>query len=232
MEVKDNYDIVNWKQEVEQAEAGKAVKILTDTFLAKAKDQNGHTVNTYALRHENRHDILLVDTVYPENKSTLDHFKEAGYNIKGIVVTSDAVAKHSFKDFKEIAESYNTEIFMHKLDDNSDYQCKDIMDGHDCMKSFQIKPFHFPGYTGGSVMLYSDYNGALFAGHSAKGAEWKDGQPSFTRPDTNDAEDSGLMDNWMSFDIDFEHLLPASGQPQLKIDDEARNAIIRSLGKK
>jgi hypothetical protein len=232
MEIKEKYEITNWLDEVIDAKPGEPVKILPDVFLAKAKDQNGNIVNTYAVRHENRHDLLLIDMVYPENKATLDHYKESGYNIKAIVVTSDKTAQNSFMGYKEIAEKYDTQFYMHKLDDNSAHTVHDIMLGDEILDQFGVNGFHFPGYTGGSVMVYVGYNGALFTGHSAVGTPLEEDGAGFQRPEVNDSEDMGLMDNWLSFAIEFDHIMPAQGTPRLKLSDTDRVAIVRELSNK
>jgi len=232
MDIIDNYEILNWLDEVIEAKPGQAVKILPDVFLAKATDKDGNVVNTYAIRHENRHDLLLIDMIYPENKSTLDKFKEAGYNIKAIVVTSDTTAHHAFEDFKDLAEEYDTSFYMHKLDDNSSHKVHDIMLGDDTLDQFGVNGFHFPGYTGGSAMVYVGYNGALFTGHSAIGTPLKADGADFNRPEISEVNDMGLLDNWLSFTVEFDHILPAEGTPKLKLSNTERNDIIRRLSNK
>lgn len=216
---------------IKNAQKGRAIKILPDTFLFKIECKDGSLCQGYALRHINRHDIVLIDAV---DKDIISEFQESGYDIKGIFLTSRKMLDDTNSSFEEISKSADAPIFIHPLDtrEQSKYT-KDITAKHELLNNFALSVYHFPGVTGGSVVVYTEINGGtLFAGDSAVGSDYESKDNNLTRPENNDsAEDFGLAETWTSFVKEFTHVLPRRGKPCFDLSEGEQKDVLSRLGR-
>ncbi|WGK64504.1 MBL fold metallo-hydrolase [Croceiramulus getboli] len=235
MEVKDRIDIFSTLDELRTAVYGDPVKILPETFLMKVKKFKHRFGNTYALRHLNRKDLILIDAIRPENKPAIDQFLDQGYQVRGILLTHGDLIKQAYADLHHISEELgNAPIFMHPLD-AGEYGdlITDITEPNFVLEDFGIESYHYPGHTPGSVILYSERNeGMLFAGDSAVGSPYDQDDYYFERPPIeNDETDFGLAQNWKRFVKPFKHFLPLHGKPQFGLSEPQQKDIILNLTK-
>ncbi|GAA0871689.1 hypothetical protein GCM10009117_08350 [Gangjinia marincola] len=211
---------------------GHPEKILSDTFLMKIPKHVYRFGNTYAIRHLDYQKILLIDAVRPENKEALQHFKDSGYEIAGIVLTHGDLLDQAYTSLDEIANEWDTTIYMHLMDaKNQSGAVEDVMTEPDALKAFGLKVYHMPGHTSGSIMLYTGINeGMLFTGDSAVGSPYESDEYYFERPPiTNEQTDYGLIEAWRSFNEPVRHMLPLHGKPQFDMTDQQQADMIRNL---
>jgi glyoxylase-like metal-dependent hydrolase (beta-lactamase superfamily II) len=208
---------------------GKSVKILEDTFLLKSPKDAHRFGNAYAIRHQNRKDLILIDAVREEHKMELSRLRESGYNIKAILLTHAGLIDQAYTELSEIAREFETQIFIHPLD-SKQTQTIDITGFHDVYIDFDLSIFHMPGHTSGSVVIYSGVSGALFTGDSAVGSPYEMDDYKFSRPViTNKDNDLALRESWRSISVDFIHMLPLHGKPEFDLSAEQRNEIMNQL---
>lgn len=231
----EKIDIFSRLDELRTAVFGTVHKILPETFLMKTGKSKDRFGNTYAIRHTNRTEIVLIDAVLPENKKALQGFLKKGYKISAVLLTSGEVLEKSYAPIEQIKKDLKgAPVFIHPLDmQGQEKELKDITSKPQVFKHFDISIYPFPGGTGGSVLIRSGLNGGmLFTGDSAIGSPYEDDSYSFERPSLNDeTEDFGLAESWKNFEDDFEHFLPRHGKPQFELEEETRDDILRSLGK-
>ncbi|HET8885254.1 MAG TPA: MBL fold metallo-hydrolase [Salinimicrobium sp.] len=225
-------EMVQSIETIKDAQRERAIKILPDTFLFKIKTTDDSTCQGYAIRHLNGRDILLIDAI---SEKTIKDFRESGYHIKGILLTSGKVVKgigESLQKMKE--EAGDAPIFIHPLDTSiSSSATKDITGKHEIFSHFSLSVHHFPGVTGGSVVIHSEINnGMLFCGDSAVGSSYETDEHVFSRPENKDsAQDFGLAETWNSFDKEFAHILPRCGKPQFDLEEAEQNDLLQKLGR-
>ncbi len=208
---------------------GDSVKILHDTFLLKFPKREQRYGNGYAIRHQNRKDLVLIDTVNREHHGELVRFRESGYNIKGLLLTNKNLISQAYTELSDIARELKTEIYIHPLDSPVTNSI-DITGYHDFLQDFDLTVFHTPGNTSGSVMIFSGASGALFTGDSAIGSPYEADEYFFERPPiSKDESDLALRESWKSISVDFKHILPLHGKPQFDINLEKRKQILNNL---
>ncbi|WP_124980380.1 MBL fold metallo-hydrolase [Nonlabens xiamenensis] len=231
MDKDDNVDIFTRLDELRTAVFGQSVKILPDTFLLKFEKLENRFGNAYAIRHRNRKDLVLIDTVRKEHEQELVRFRESGYDIKAILLTHSDLIGQSFDTLSNIANRFETQVYIHPLDSQST-GALDITGYHDVYKEFDLSIFHTPGHTSGSIVIYCGINKALFVGDSAVGAPYDNNAYYFERPIIeNPQNDLALTESWRSMSIEFEHFLPLHGKPQFDITELERMSILRNLTK-
>ncbi len=229
----EKIEIFSRLDELRTAIFGTVHKILPETFLMKTEKFQHRFGNTYAVRHTNGKEIILVDAVRPENKMALQGFLEKGYKISAVLLTHGDLLAQAYGSMAQIKEDLGgAPIFIHPLDmHGQEKDLKDITAKHDVLKHFDISIFHFPGHTGGSAIIHSGLNGGmLFTGDSAIGSRYELDDYSFVRPIIEEhTKDFGLAESWKNFDSDFEHVLPLHGKPQFDLEEDDRHTILRKL---
>jgi glyoxylase-like metal-dependent hydrolase (beta-lactamase superfamily II) len=231
MENADKIEVFSRLDELRTAVFGKAVKILPDTFLLKFDKHTHRFGNGYVLRQKNRKDIVLIDAVRKEHKEEIARLRESGYDIKAILLTHSDLLDQAYASVAELKEELNTNIYIHPFDRHG-HDAENIMVTNDVFDAFGLKVFHTPGHTKGSVVIYCDFNKALFTGDSAIGSKYEDDDYYFERPPLESHQkDLGLQESWRTITEEFEHVLPLHGKPQFEIDDEQRTQIMRNLTK-
>ncbi len=169
---------------IQQAEAGKFHKMIPDTFIIKM--ENG--AQGYALRHLNRQDILLIDTVAPGAKEGIKHLVEEGYKIKGILVTHKEALQNAYASLKEVSEDAGgAPIFSHPVNNNnSDFNVRDINSPkNDVFKHFSISLTDFPSKSGETAVVYTEINeGMVFAGNTVEATSYDQEGDDMKRTDT------------------------------------------------
>ncbi|WP_026934366.1 hypothetical protein [Christiangramia echinicola] len=220
---------------IQQGETGKFLKLIPDTFVIKGEKENGVFNQGYAIRHLNRRDMLLIDVVEKSTKDAVKKLVEEGYNIKGILITCDAVLKSAYADLKTISEDAGgAPIFAHPRNNfKDDFKTKDITGKDKSLDSFDINIFDLPGNEGASVVVYTEINdGMLFPGEDAVGSDYDSELNTFIRPEKkNENNDFGLAESWAAFDTPFSFLFPRKGKPGFNLEEGEQIDILNKLGK-
>ncbi|WP_194852527.1 MBL fold metallo-hydrolase [Nonlabens antarcticus] len=225
----DKIDIFSRLDELRTAVYGKPVKILPDTFLMKFEKNENREGNGYVMRHKNRQDIIIIDGIREEHRDELTRLKESGYNVKAVLLTNVDMLDKTYADLETIKEDLGADIYIHDLD-NKGGAFKNITSNPEVFQDFGLKIIHTPGHTNGSVIIYCDFNKALFTGDSAVGSPYKEDDYYFDRPIIeNDQKDLGLRESWRTITEEFEHILPLHGKPQFDLTDDERTTILRNL---
>lgn len=231
----EKIEIYSRLDELRTAVFGTVHKILPETFLMKTKKFQHRFGNTYAVRHTNRKEIILIDAVRPENKEALQGFLSKGYTISAILLTHGDLLAQAYASMEQIKKDVGgAPIFIHPLDMHSQSKSlKDITAKHQVFKHFDLDVFHFPGHSGGSVVIRSGINGGMiFTGDSAIGSPYEQDDYSFVRPVIQEhTKDFALAEAWKGFAADFEHFLPQHGKPQFDLDEDERHTILRKLAR-
>lgn len=220
---------------IEKSETGKFLKLIPDTFIIKGEKENGVFNQGYAIRHLNRRDMILIDVVEKSSKDAVKRLVEEGYNIKGILITCDAILNSAYADLKTISENAGgAPIYAHPRNNIKDnFKTKDITAKDKVLDSFDINIFDLPGSEGASVVVYCDLNeGMLFPGEDAVGSDYDSELNTFIRPEKkNENNDYGLAESWAAFDTEFTYLFPRKGKPAFDIEEGQLIDILNKLGK-
>ena len=217
---------------IQQAEEGKFHKMIPDTFIIKM--ENG--AQGYAIRHLNRHDMLLIDTTGKGAEKAIKHLVEEGYKIKGIIVTHKEPLQNTYAPLKQISEDAGgAPIFSHPVNnkDNS-FSVRDIYIKNDVFKHFSIFVDDFPSASGDTAVVYSEINeGMIFAGNSVKAAPYDQEGDQMTRADMgNRNKDLSLAESWRTYIREFRYFFPYRGKPRFNLSDGEQKDLIARLGHK
>lgn len=220
---------------IEKGETGKFLKLIPDTFIIKGEKENGIFNQGYAIRHLNRRDMLLIDVVEKSTKDAVKNLVEEGYNIKGILITCDAILNSAYADLKTISEDAGgAAIYAHPRNNfKDDFKIKDITRKDKVLDSFDINIFDLPGNEGASVVVYCDLNdGMLFPGEDAVGSDYDSELNTFIRPEKkNENNDFGLAESWAAFDTPFTYIFPRKGKPGFNLEEGQQIDILNKLGR-
>lgn len=217
-------------QFIEEGEKGKFLKLVPDTFIIKM--ENG--AQGYAIRHLNRKDLLLIDTVSEGAKKGIKHLVEEGYTIKAILITHKEVMKNAYADWNEISEDAGkAPIFTHPMNTNGEaFNFKNIMDKNTILEHFSISVRDFPSKAGETAVIYSEINnGMLFSGDAAIGSPYDSEKEEVMRPDLeNENKNFSLADSWSSVMWEFTYFFPFRGKPKFNLEEGEQKDIVINLG--
>ncbi|MGB8705699.1 MAG: hypothetical protein WCD31_11765 [Gillisia sp.] len=220
---------------IEQGETGKFLKLIPDTFIIKGAEGEKGFCQGYAIRHLNRQDILLIDTVEEGMKPGIKTLVEDGYHIKGILLSGSSVVENAYADLKTLSDDAGgAPIYAHPRNSFKDnFKVKDITQKHEVLKHFGITIDDLPGNNGGSVLIYSDINdGMLFTGEDAIGSPYDSEETQFTRPKLNSKNDEfGLAESWGAYNRDFRYLFPLHGKPGFNLEEGHQTDILDRLSR-
>lgn len=215
---------------IKQAEEGKFLKLIPDTFVIKLADG----AQGYAIRHLNRQDLILIDTLGKGAQAGVKQLVEEGYKIKGILVTNNEVLNNTYASISTISEDAGgAPIYTHpvnKSDEN--FSFKNITGKEELFDKFSISVRDFPAKSGESVVIHSEINGGMvFAGNTAVGADYDAKENDIKRPDIgSENKNFSLAESWRSYMHDFRYFFPYKGQPAFKLSEGQQKDIILKLG--
>ncbi|MBP2830687.1 MBL fold metallo-hydrolase [Aquimarina sp. U1-2] len=223
-------------EELKNQETGQRTLILPDTFLIKVPKFKHRIGNSYLIQHINRKEILLIDTVHEDSQPILQDFIKNGYSVAGLLLThSDLIHQSYTSSLEKLSKDLgDTSIYIHPLDAGSQGNfANNILEANEVFDKFSITVDHFPGHTGGSVIIHSEINnGMLFCGDSAVGAPYDSSNYYFERPPiSNESQDLGLAQHWKNYIKPFKHILPLHGKPQFDLSEGQQKDIIIHLSK-
>ncbi|MFD2518611.1 hypothetical protein [Salinimicrobium flavum] len=215
---------------IQQAEEGKFLKLVSDTFIIKTADGT----QGYAIRHLNMKDMLLIDTTGKGAKDAVKHLVEEGYKIKGIIVTHKDALRNSYDSLKTISEDAGgAPIFSHPVNNtDSSFEVKDINSKNKVFEHFSVTVDDFPSASGESAVVHSEINeGMVFAGNSAQGAPYDQEGDELIRPDIgSENKNLSLAESWRTYIKDFMYFFPYKGKPKFNIPEGSSTDIIQKLG--
>lgn len=216
---------------IRQAEVGKFLKLVPDTFFIKMKDGS----QGYAIRHLNRKDMLLIDAVGKGAKKAIEHLVEEGYTIKGIILTHKDVIETAYAPLKDVSkDAAGAPIFTHSINvKDSSFDVKDITRKNNVFDHFSVKIYDFPAKSGEASIIHSDINdGMLFAGCCASGMGYESDKEGFERADMgNENKDFSLAESWRAFLDEFTYFFPYKGKPGFNLSEGEQTDIIQKLGR-
>lgn len=215
---------------IQQAETGKFLKLIPDTFIIKM--ENGG--QGYAIRHLNRQDMLLIDTTAEGAQKGIKHLVEEGYKIKGIIVTHKEALQKTYAPLKQISEDAGgAPIFSHPVNNtDTSFNVKDINPKNDVLKHFSIERNDFPSASGETAVIYSEINeGMVFAGNSVVATPYDAEGDEIKRPDTGSAnKNMGLAESWRNYISEFRYFFPYKGKPKFNLSEGQQKDLIIKLG--
>lgn len=215
---------------IKQAEEGKFVKLIPDTFVIKLADGG----QGYAIRHLNRQDLILIDTIGKGAQEGVKHLVEEGYKIKAILITHNDIMSNPYASFKTISEDAGgAPIYAHSMNkSDEDFSFKSITDKVEIFEHFSLSVRDFPAASGESVVVHSEINeGMVFAGNAAVGADYDSKENNIQRPDTgSENKNFSLAESWRSYIREFKYFFPYKGQPAFKLSEGDQKDLILKLG--
>lgn len=215
---------------IEQAEEGKFLKLIPDTFIIKMEDGK----QGYAIRHLNRQDIILIDTSGKGAQDAIKKLVEEGYHVKGIVLTHQAAVEHAYADLKILSEDAGeAKIFVHPVNvKQSNSYIHDINVKNNVFEHFSMSVQDFPSRTGEANVVYSEINqGMVFSGNSALGADYGSEEDELMCPDLeNKSKNFSLAEAWRSYTEDFRYFFPYQGKPKFGLSEGEQKDLIIKLG--
>lgn len=215
---------------IEQAEEGKFLKLIPDTFLIKMEEGK----QGYAIRHLNRKDILLIDTTGRAAQKAVKNLVKDGYTIKGIILTHRGTLENTYASLETVSQDAGgAPIFTHSINlTDSSFKVNDISRKSNVFDHFSIRIYDFPAKSGEASVVYSEINdGMLFAGCCAMGAEYGTDKKDFYRADMgNKDKDFSLAESWRAFTEDFTYFFPHKGKPGFNLSEGEQTDIIQKLG--
>ena len=232
MKTVDKKEVVNRESAefIKQTETGKFVNLVPDTFVIKMEDGS----QGYAIRHLNRQDMILIDTVGKGAQEGVKHLVEEGYKIKGILVTHKAALDNAYAPLKTVSEDAGgAPIFTHPINNkNSDFEVKDINDKNKIFGHFSLSVRDFPAPSGEAVVIHSEINeGMVFSGCSAEGAPYDSDEEGFRLPDLkSENKKFSLAESWRSYMREFSFFFPYKGKPGFNLSEGQQKDIILKLG--
>ncbi len=222
-------------EELKNKKVGERTLILPDTFLVKVAKFRYRTGNSYIIQHLDRKELLLIDVVHQDSQEAIQRLIQDGFSIAGLILTHSDLIHQSYTTMKKLSENLgNAAIYIHPLDAGSDGDfVKNFLEPNDVFDKFSLSINHFPGHTGGSVIIHSEINnGMLFTGDSAVGASYDSNEYYFERPPvSNRSKDIGLAHHWKNYTKPFAHMLPLHGKPQFDLSEGQQKDIIIKLSK-
>ena len=232
MKTVDKKEVINRESAefIKQTETGKFVNLVPDTFVIKMDDGS----QGYAIRHLNRQDMILIDTVGKGAQKGVKHLVEEGYKIKAILVTHKAALDNSYASLKTVSEDAGgAPIFTHPINNkNSDFEVKDINDKNKIFGHFSLSVRDFPAVSGEAVVIHSEINeGMVFSGCSAEGADYDSDKEGFRLPEIkSENKKFSLAESWRSYMEEFSFLFPYKGKPGFNLSEGQQKDIILRLG--
>lgn len=214
---------------IEQAEQGKFLKLIPDTFLIKMEDGK----QGYAIRHLNRKDILLIDTTAKAAQRAIQNLIKDGYTIKGILLTHRGALENTYDSLETISkDAAGAPIYTHSINlSDSSFKVHDISNKNKIFDHFSIRIYDFPAKSGEASVVYSEINdGMLFAGCCALGADYSSDKNDFQRADMgNKDKDFSLAESWRAFMEEFTYFFPHKGKPGFNLSEGQQTDIIQKL---
>ena len=215
---------------IQQAEEGKFLKLIPDTFVIKTADDT----QGYAIRHLNRQDMILIDAIGKGAQEGIKHLVEEGYNIKAILITNKIALKNAYASLKTVSEDAGgAPIYSHSVNSNdSEFEVKNINDKNGIFEHFSLSVRDFPAASGEAAVIYSEINeGMVFAGCSAIGASYDSKDEGFTRPELgSENKNFSLAESWRSYMREFRYFFPYKGKPAFKLSEGQQKDLILKLG--
>src|SRR5690554_2363127 len=180
---------------IAQAEEGKFLKLIPDTFIIKMEDGK----QGYAIRHLNRKDILLIDTTGKSAQKAVQNLVKDGYTIKGIILTHRGSLEGAYSSLQTISEDAGgAPIFTHSMNlSDSSFKVNDISKKSKVLEHFSIRIHDFPAKSGEASVVYSEINdGMVFGGCCAIGGDYQSENNEFRRADMgNENKDFSLAES-------------------------------------
>ncbi|HET8754189.1 MAG TPA: hypothetical protein VFM59_07485 [Salinimicrobium sp.] len=215
---------------IQQAETGKFLKLIPDTFVIKM--ENGNL--GYAIRHLNLQDMILIDTTEKGAQKAVKKLVEEGYKIKGILLTHKAAVDNAYASLKTISEDAGgAPIFTHPVNTHdAEFTTKDINAKNNIFEHFSISVRDFPAKNGEAAVIYSEINdGMVFAGNSAIGEDFESDKKGFNRPDLgSENKNLSLAESWRTYMWEFSYFFPHQGKPGFNLSEGEQKDIIIKLG--
>lgn len=217
---------------IQQAETGKFLKLISDTFILKTEDGS----QGYAIRHLNRKDMILIDTTGKGSKEAIKHLLKEGYNIKGIIITHKEVVDKAYAPLKEISDDAGgVPVITHSMNvHDPSMEITDITRKNNLFDHFALRVRDFPAKNGEASVIYSEINeGMVFAGCCAVGADYDSDKEGFKRADMgSENKDFSLAESWRSYMEEFRYFFPSRGKPGFNLSEGQQTDIIQKLGSK
>lgn len=232
MKTVDKRDVVHSQSPefIKQAEEGKFVKLIPDTFIIKTADG----AQGYAIRHLNRQDLILIDTAGKGAQEGVKHLVEEGYKIKAILLTHRGAFENTYAPLKTVSEDAGgAPIYSHPMNNTDEnFEVKNISDKNNIFEHFSLTVRDFPSASGEAVVIHSEINeGMVFAGNSAIGASYDSDEQEFKRPDIgSENKNFSLAESWRSYMHGFTYFFPYKGKPGFKLSEGQQKDIIVKLG--
>lgn len=231
MKTVDKKEVVNRESAefIKQTEEGKFVNLVPDTFIIKT--ENGG--QGYAIRHLNRQDMILIDTVGKGAQAGVKHLVEEGYKIKAILITHKGVLENAYAPLKTISEDAGgAPVYTHPINNNdSNYEVKNITEKNNIFGHFSLTVRDFPAPSGEAVVIHSEINeGMVFSGCAAIGASYDSKEEGFKLPEMSENKKFSVAESWRSYMQEFSFFFPYKGKPGFNLSEGQQKDIILKLG--
>ena len=193
----------------------------------------GRPPNSFAVLTNER--SILFDAPYSWVVPAVRRLRDEGYPPTALVLSHSNVAGQG-DAFDVMTQDFEIPVLLHPDDaarDESSQAGVEFSDPQDseALAEAGLETLHFPGHTGGSIMLYSgSHGGFLLAGDSAVGpGPRQDSEPPrlVRAPATGEEAEEKLKEQWRTFDRPLRSICPLHGA--VYVDRSDLEEIMRPL---
>ena len=201
-------------QQINQTAPGEDIQALDNLVLFRVDKHRFRYGQSYALLRGNS--MVLVDAVHQATRAAVDRWREQ-YTPVGLVLTHSDLLSQAFAPMSKVVAWLEAPVFIHSQD-RQGQAVQPIEEAQEWLAQHQLRYFHVPGHTPGSVMLYAEPERFLFTGDSAIGANYERDTLAYTHPPIGASDWKGFEQAWQQIDISVQALLPLHGKPDFALD--------------
>ncbi len=202
-------------QKIKQTEPGQDVQVLDNLVMFRVDKHRFRYGQSYALLRGDQ--MILIDAVHAATRAAIDRWRNTHTPAALILTHSDLLAQ-AFGPLSEVSAWLDAPVIIHSQD-RSGQAAEAIEDVQDTLHQHQLRYFHVPGHTLGSIMIYAEPEQYLFAGDAAVGANYEKESTDFTHPPIDASDWSHFEEQWSQVDVPVKHLFPLHGKPAFAVED-------------
>lgn len=202
-------------KKINQTAPGQDVHVLENLVMFRVDKQRFRYGQSYALLRGNQ--MILVDAVHQATREAVDRWRER-YTPVALFLTHSDLLSQAFGPMSKVSEWLDSPVLIHSHDRRGQ-AVQPIEEATDLLEKHQLRYFHVPGHTSGSMMLYAEPEQFLFTGDSAVGANYEKEMTNFTHPPISSSDWEGFEVGWNGVSVPVRGLFPLHGKPDFAVDD-------------
>ena len=196
-------------QKIHQTAPGQDVQVLDNFVMFRVDKHRFRYGQSYALLRGDQ--MILVDAVHRATRDAVDRWREK-YTPVALILTHSDLLSQAFGPMSKVSEWLDAPVLIHSQDRNGQ-AVQHIEEADELLRQHQLRYFHVPGHTPGSLMLYAEPEQFLFTGDSAVGDNYEKETISFTHPPMSQTDWKLFSRAWYAVDIPVQGIFPLHGKP-------------------